>query len=262
MSESKTPETELVRLTPFESAVLRDYYHSFRHSQGDPRLQGMLMLYIVKHYDYKDVGNISDLKNKLDKFISEMSIPEEHTHILMDEETKQDVLLDHQKAQYTDFGFQRSWLRLIATLERVFLDRPNPQDVDLYGFYRELYNQSLWPKSKLLLEIAARVLYVDGNYQIRERPNRKVGRDPHASFFRNYVIDGKLTGSPVYDKLYNDVGKLFESLGIGEITSLNELRRKGEEVGLSGYEVTRIAEIYSDLQSSWEGRHEGQKFFS
>ncbi|MEK6953042.1 MAG: hypothetical protein AABX29_08565 [Nanoarchaeota archaeon] len=175
--------------------IYKDFYLSFKHSQGDEALQKNLFIFLSNYYltsySPEQIGTLEEIKDSLIKKADSLKVPASHTRIVA--------------------------LQVRATASKM-----------LNWYLRSLEDRYLkveMPK-KLVSNIANSIIdrdlmYIDPVNE-RNRPNRKEGQDRKESFFRTYVIEAKPTNSTAFDSMYESIRESFK---VGEIPVKGDLRK-------------------------------------
>jgi hypothetical protein len=141
--------------------LLREYYQSFRLSQGATAVQEALFkLLSYQHSLNQHEGIMKDALEQAGENVQKLSPPTRHTG------TSPSTLNDPET------GFSAMWDKY-----KVALNNPDPKHAH--------------PTEVILDDFMERELY----YQQKPRPNRAEGDDPYESIVREYIFGDKLTGS-------------------------------------------------------------------
>ena len=204
------PSSEVARL---QGDVLRDFHLSFKFSQGKGFLQRKLLQLATDHYKTTaDPAHYTAFRGticNLDSHIQRRTkLPRDH--FFQTEKTIRDE-------------FQKLWATFSHSLDT---EERMPSDT----------------QTAALRSVLLDTVYVDLGYNKSARPiNDDPSKDPHASFFREYIIRQSPTGSPTYDAIFRKVREFYDT----------------HEDTL---EFSTIKDGVAALRRLWEENHPGQKF--
>lgn len=158
-------------LTPYEPEavqqmsryILRDFYQTFRLSQGDTAPQEALFWMLgVKHRETDEYPHLLQRAVDLaEPYVTRLRPPAKHTEISL------------QETQNDPNGFLGMW--------------------PLYAGYLLDVKGDEWMRPIEL--VADDMLAIDVMYQGETRPGRRQGEDPHESIVREYILGDRLSGS-------------------------------------------------------------------
>lgn len=184
------------------SAVVKDFYQSFRFSQGEPSNQRLMLQGIAEKYSPGLRAGLKDYSQALYARLVSLEIPESHS------------------------SFDT--------------DGPNAFEVETETLMHTLVGEQQYPELERNSHIAEGMIATDTVYQ---RPD--VGRvhrasDIHLSYFREYVLLAKPTGSRAFDGLFADINQQF----------------------LDGKCDPFVYERFDRLAADWEKAHPDEAFLS
>lgn len=237
VAEAPTIDTQELNLNP--EAHDRDlhafYRASFQHSQGDQELQETLFIWAHKTGILKQF-NIPD---ELPTFISaNFKMPTQH--------------INREATKLPEYSTGAPWRGLYAIInnEELYLKGSEPQ--------KRIDHIRNSDTNTVLLAVIAKIIARDEKYQAEERPGRTQPtvddgpQDPHASFFRYFVLLDHKVGNPIFQKLYDQMRETtfkYKNSRFG-VFDLRERHRQNV--------LMRKINI---LASKWELNHPGQQFF-
>ncbi len=176
VGEGVDGSSELAVLDIFRS----DFLKSFQYSQGDPGFQKALLYRVLNYYTNKAGGTLDIDMTLFDEIVRDFHMPGAHVAKLSTDDSGMVVRRKHTpeeaarqlKADLSDF-------RSIVT-------------GDIYAAGRFDI-----PISEVCDETIRRDLY----YQTEERAYR-AQNDLHASYYREYILRGRDTGSEAFDAIF------------------------------------------------------------
>jgi hypothetical protein len=201
------------RQQPFNKTLVKDFFLSFQFSQGSKLTQNTLFILLNRYYQ-ENVDQtvldqtIGDPNQLLSKFRT-LNLPKSHSQ-------KLGVSLE-DKASAMSIEFEEEGVKFINILCST--------------------------KPDLTLVTAADVckstIFNDVGYQNPSFPRSYRAVDPHGSYFRDYILTDKSTGSDAYDSIFHQA---FESYANGQLDNdgLTELKK---------------------LERMWNNNHEEQNFW-
>lgn len=209
------------------------FVQSFQHSQGDANLQRQIFVWAKKSTlldNFTDFPGDEMVRDKL-------KMPAHHR----EPRPGQRFLADNM------------WGDLLAV--RFEKDPPYLKGSKDYKEFKDLIAAS---KDEVLFRIAKGIIERDRRFQdidrqVKNDQERDDGpHDAHASFFRRHVVLGRPTGSPIFDQMYEEVGKLIDQYKSTKY-SFFHLKHRARQ--------TELMNVLGILQARWELHHSGQEFF-
>ncbi len=220
----KMQAVELDRESTIESVsndLLRDFYQSFRLSQGNMDIQNRLTdLLAIK---YGQTVNPSDLVAALENakaMVERLSVPRQH--VAQDRLGK--VIADSAGVE-----FKRAFQYWESKFEEIEY---------LIERHADNCERDFWI-GRLLSKIAE----IDQRYQAQERPNRHGDSDVHMSILREYIIRDALKGSAYLIELRNELRDGLFNLAASD--------KKGD----------RYRENVLTLAAAWQDNHADESFW-
>lgn len=259
-------DRELNNLNEFERTILKDFYLSFRLSEGKPLLQSYVMVYAAQHYTKDGKLDLDLLNSRMLPHIKKLKPPAMHTQTINigRESRKHYVPLTFELAQNTEAGFTKQWAYNLKVLERVFFDTPKPPlpGAPIVDANAVIYFQNGLTKNMLLAEIIDITAMRDTNFQNKGRENRIGDADPHESFLRTYVFENKKTGSESFDLMFEEVRKIISELGLnGKRILVKNYLQKANSIGIEESKAREIKTSIEGLVKDWKIKHPKKKFF-
>lgn len=245
--ELTAAKSQKEKLTSLENDIRRDFYLSFKYSQGDPDLQDLLNIFVLKHCTQEQLQGIYDKRDKIKGSIMSFMAPKEHTLRDNDERIK---------------TLEEEWHRYLWALEEM-LGSPDPltpsPGSDEVKLSLKMAHEA--NDEKLLRDIAIEEVKRDSLYVTYARPNRyKPGSDEHESFLKTYGFESHLTDSPIYDELFLKLKAFLISLKENEeIKPIQYLVGQNHEEGLL---MSNLKFKLLGLEKEWQIKHPGQQFFA
>ena len=191
----------------------KDFYLSFKYSQGSVTVQHLLFELISQYYHStlppEEFGWIAKNKAWLEQEFIDSRVP--GTHIV---HNKSDGAIEHEWEIRANW-FTSEWYGIA--------DREFDRDETLRG---------------LLGYMIAR----DRHYQDEERKYQS--SDPHESYLQTYALQAKPTGSAAYDVIYKDLAEL-----IGSVSSVDPVTGDASVVLLS----TKLQDLVPAWQTNHPG---------
>lgn len=226
-SEASGSGVDLDNLAPsdgvIDTTVMRDFYLSFRFTQGDPYVQkasyGLLAAYYCRDFTTIDRSSLVARFDSLANRAAALKLPRSHKDSAA-------IAAEHE-AQHmpsiADF-FRREWGQFSRIQRHTFA---NPEA-----------SRRKTNRDAPIARFAAKIALADNEYQLRDRPGSNQDNDPHFSLFRSHIVLGHATGSNTFDSIFGRAQSLLD---------------KPEKVTLQRSVTT--------LANSWETMHPGQSFF-
>ncbi len=189
--ENRSSENEFeTQPTPESVAkdMLRDFYQSFRLSQGKPSIQGEILKLLSYSYSQNIPSEIiNDALEITAENVAKLKLPSSHKHV--DESFIEKEFSDQ-------FNNWRAYLE----------EAPNS---DLGNDLKDKANKDFY-----VMKLVGRIAYADSNYQYesRPRPDRASDSDPHSSLIKDYIIGDQLKGSVHLLKLRDEFREALEFL--------------------------------------------------
>jgi len=203
-------EAVLEKLSPAQRSLRRDFFLSFKFSQGESGFQGELLRSLVAYYQEQPMLTCEEL-NQIDCYPESLVLPRFHYRRNSGSTSPANVLGQENI----------HWALLLKAYGKA--QRGN-----------KCYGRSYPARKRGLL---TSMIHRDTVYQASARPTLPI--DPHRSFFREYVLLDKETGSRAFDWLHD---------------SLRDHVTAAEEPLIN---YTRI----HHLVSRWELAHPDQQFW-
>lgn len=216
------PETELTT-EELEDMLVRDFYLSFRFSQGNIGNQGDILAAVIDYYSRKrnvpatsirDVIASEEFKLKIERIIP----PNRHRI------TRKDTKVDSLKKAYLSF-------------------KKEVDDTVIRTYQLDDHSYTSLVESHMVIS--------DLDYQDKPRPRPQNDKsDQHGSLYREFVILGRPTGSECYDNI-------FTTMRARTLRLLRE--HKEHSHSHDDYRHNQLSGILM-LTSAWERNHPGEKF--
>lgn len=265
MTENNIELGNIKELSKMDKQILRDFYLSFRVSQGNPDTQLLLLMYAAKSYPLELIQDIDGMNNRVYPHVLRLNIPQkEHKKKVYNPDTGNTTVIDFNQAQTSKEGFQRQWEANLVILERVTYDETKPYLGRLASFnQRKAYELNQLTEVELLTQILSNTFFRDILFVNSGREERMLGNDRHESFLKTYMIDGKKTGSTTFDKLYNDMAELLKKLGIyaEPYASTKTIHKNAIQIGIDPHVAEGLLNKFADLKTVWEKKHPISRFF-
>lgn len=206
-----------------ESTLAKDFYLSYKYSQGDSGIQAVLFRlmrdYYKEQYDEADIQTVLNVStDHLIELVEPYKLPRSHHLIGHLAESIEQTKMNEFKRQAADLTFL-----LKETESTIALDirlRDEPDDKLTLG-------------TKLITRDIELI-----------KKGRKVGRDSRASFFREYALNAQPTGSDAFDNIFEQVGQTLDP------TNLVNLPQKDT-----------IEESIKHLAAVWGAYHPDESFY-
>lgn len=217
---------EQLRADPVKR-IQGNFYLSFRYSQGLPILQSKLLAAVTRAYSEDDVRVAVLNRERLLYDVGRFSLPIKH---------RADIAPERFRDEW-----QKVWNRYQAhELEQIV----NGCDVR-YPVSEESQPETLEGVA-LLRAILVGVIDSDYHHISKGRPGRGDGDDRFESFFREYVVFGRRTGSGDFDALFRNIRTELLTTPIQEIGAEDSDRS--------------VRDILHTLELQWGILHPGQQF--
>lgn len=208
--------------------IIQDFYNSFRFSQGDANLQESIYKALGDFYSsqllQEERETVASILPALGQRALRLALPKAHLD-------KDKTVTNEQRKNAADRGispvaeaFRREW-RSFSTWHLEMIDSSEASDFQL--------------NPETVQKIAVGIANRDRIHQTKSRPGRAEDADPHLSYFRDYIVFGKPTGSEAFDTIFAQAH--------GMITSPEE---------------NRVQYAALELAYKWEAAHPGQSFFT
>ncbi len=225
----------------FLSAVMKDFYSSFYHSQSKTDLQTHIFVNLAKQYQdlfpKSQMGTIYELRDRGFLRVAKMNIPFHHIRFIERDRGREE--LTRAQAQQQLGGFREMWSTELHALEKVLYGEHWLRRLESGNYFKGDVAESLaLADDELLRRIALGMVEKDLQYQDKQRPVKREGEDLHESYFRNYAIEGHLAQTPRFNTLY---------------AQLSDYVLQTTDVELKNALV--------HLANLWEKNHPGQRFF-
>lgn len=217
---------EQLRADPVKR-IQGNFYLSFRYSQGQPILQSKLLAAVTRAYPQDDVRVAVQNRERLLYDVGRFSIPIKH---------RSDIAPERFRDEW-----QNVWNRYQAhELEQIV----NGCDVR-YPVSQESQSETLEGVA-LLRAILVGVIDSDYRHISQGRPERGDGDDPFESFFREYVVFGRRTGSGDFDTLFRNIRTELLTTPMHELDAVVPGRS--------------VRDILHTLELQWGILHPGRQF--
>ncbi len=196
----------------------RDFYLSFKFSQGKPRIQTLLFeglgIFYKENLKSEDIDWITNSEEELQKNLAVQLAPKTHyvIHDMFKNPEARGPILDSE----AETEFKAESLIFVGILGST--DR----------FDTGLDDEA----------VCLQTIIRDQAYQIRHRKYQ--APDPHASYFREYILLQKPTGSEGFDSIFQ---------------SANDFVTNGEV-------STDIRSGIKNLSEDWQSNHPGEQFIA
>lgn len=264
------------QLTSEENSLLKDFYWSFYHSQGVPRLQTYLSVSIARQTTPKGLEDLDSVEKRGESAVMRMTLPSTHPKEAFDKDLERVLpLAQGGKGDANALeGFRESWRTQMKALRRAFEDKPN--NPDPFGMAGAIYRINLLSEMQLAAVIALEIMTADLLYsgvdpKTKEytEKKREHNKDPHESFLRSYGFLAYPAQTPRFAFLYQDIVKVLYMLGVPQslikgrrLVSPQELSQRGERIGLRKEDAISVAAQFQNLVDEWEIKHHGQRFLT
>ena len=202
------------------ASLIHDFYLSFKFSQGDGLSQDWLISYLA--YYYRSVADCD--QTILDSILSNQQVAGRVAKLRPPARHSTERLSNREDEFRSVYDELR---RVLSTTEQ-----PVPTVSDLRHIALEILNRD---KKYVISDMG------------RPNPHEHTGVDLHESFFREYIIMAKPTGSEAFDHMYLAI----RSSLIGPV----------DDAGTLGITDDTIRERAMALAPQWELRHPGETFF-
>lgn len=229
--------------TPLEARILKNFYLSFKFSQGRVPIQINLMSAILHQYQKSEIldefGSVSGLNKRLGSRVEKLSPPRSHTKVT---EAGEKLTTTAKKNE-----IKKQWARHLFLLSLV------TDDFDSY-FHKlddqdNLVTTYVAPDEERVLAITKEMLKRDIELIRGGRPERQEGEDPYESFVKTYAIDKESTGSVEFNAVFEQIGT--------EVSAALSSKDKEE-----ASDINKLAFWSARLKKEWEEKHPGQSFVS
>ncbi len=171
-----------------EAELVRDFYLSFKFSQGDQRLQDLYLNAIAADYFSRGLSPTSELTSEFVHKVRNLNVPGRHTGPMGDDLAQKNFLWMASRT-----------LGYLSDAER----GKNKSDQPIELVYMATY-----------------MLAVDTKYMVGGRPG--AGGKRGESQWQPYVLDGQPSGSAFFNALFARVKDLAERVRLGQTSELVE----------------------------------------
>lgn len=234
-TEATVINTESIPLPSVDkTAELKTFFTlSFMHSQGEQFLQPLTMLWANRQ------GLLRGLK-----------IPSEYPEYL--EEVGRPKTHQSGGIRVGDSN-RMNWSLMTAMANDLPIPLLKGTIYDTFARLRRMDSHAL------LFEVANEVLKRDLRYQDIPRPGRtnpiadNGANDPNASFIKRYAIDSQPAGHPIYQAMYEEIGKLIAMYQQTSFPIYRFIEKSHQR---------KLLSMVNTLAQKWETHHPGSKFFA
>ena len=234
-----------------EQRVLKNFYLSYKFSQGLPDLQRNLLIAVTRLYGHdefiEEFPSIKALDKKIRPKIEKLQVPKAHARQVEGGSITPELMKE---------DFVQQWSNQLRILER-FLKGGSHTDSYIYDSYdKDTTIDTVMAKSQedLILLIVGDMATRDIGYLKRgERLQRSYGsQEAVNSFVKDYVLDQKPTGSKEFDQLFRNIRITIPTLldSDYEIVDESNLTRK------------LAVQYLRQLKELWELKHPEEKFMA
>lgn len=232
-------QTQKETKAQLESRLKKNFYLTFKFSQGDASLHQFLMfetapLYDLENYQ-REFGSINELNHHLRQKIAQLRLPNAHGR----EESVFTEFLKEWDNQMGMFAY--------LTNESLFLSEGDIPRAKLNELKRI-------PRQKRLLTIVQSMAERDIHYlDLEEGRPEKVpyGKDPHESHIKTYIIDRKNTNSDGFNALFEDMRGMVVKLLANNARGIDKSYKD---------DFHQVAKEIRILRMNWESLHSGYTF--
>lgn len=182
---------ELSSLSKTEKEILKDFYLSFRFSQGDEATQVFILAYIVNNYSEEKRRFFFECQNRLETRVGLFRLPPNHAGGYVDEVGRLRTLAN-------------LW-RIFSGLMRAYYSNQG-QSLDKFIFEADVKLLSFpYDEAKIIGKITEKMAERDAKY-LYKSPTPIFSRyDNKQSYLRDYAILGRETGSAILDTMFEKV---------------------------------------------------------
>jgi hypothetical protein len=217
-----------------ETRILKNFYLSFKFSQGRTDIQEALLKAVSIRYNREELSASFGKKlefhhEKLYSKVENLSLPKVHANSIEGKQIMNDDVKDEFGKQW---GYQVNMLNDILEI-----GEQNGND---------LYTEELLKPS--YHDLLIRMIDRDIIYMNKTRPKREFGKsDPHESYVKTYIIDQKPTGSDEFNELFQEIRSL--AINTNALNKNHSFEKRNP-----------LERPCQNLIIEWEKTHPGQKF--
>lgn len=235
--------------TPIDKKILKNFYLSFKFSQGSPDLQCRMLTAIARLYTQSELFNqfssAQAINQELLPKVQNIQTPNWHTKKYPGGE---DITSKEKKEEMLD-----EWFRQIDIFKLLYAQSQHSNKYRRKSDVLDGKAQSTFKETpeELILYIVNEMAGRDLRYLKIGRPRNNKPNQDTESFTKTYVLEQKPTGSQQFDQLFSQV----------RTTTLDifENGRVPEEVDSIVKDMT--IDSLRELKAFWEERHGIGSFF-